>query len=162
MRFLFFRLVLIIVSTLPIKAAAQLDQEAIMKPVRDLFRAMETNDSTLAASVFTADAMLHTIYTDQAGKVQKRSNPVSVLTSAFVKPKEQRWSEPIWNEKLEVSGELASVWVDYAFYLDTTFSHCGVDAFHLIRTDGQWKIFHLADTRQKEGCNVPDELKAKY
>ena len=141
---------------------AQSEKDQVMKPIYDLFQAMETNDSTLAASVFTDEAMLHTIFIDKTGTVQKRATSVSALTSAFGKPKDQIWTEPIWNEQVLISGELASVWVDYAFYVDKTFSHCGVDAFHLIKTDSGWKIFHLADTRQKEGCQIPDEIKRRY
>ena len=133
-----------------------------MKPVHDLFKAMETNDSTLAASVFTEDAVLYTVFTDKSGQVQKRSSPVSALTSAFGKPKEQTWTEPIWNEQVLISGELASVWVDYAFYIDKSFSHCGVDAFHLIKMESGWKIFHLADTRQKDGCKIPKDVQKAY
>jgi len=25
-----------------------------------------------------------------------------------------------------------------------------------------WKIFHLADTRQKEGCKVPDKITKQF
>ena len=82
---------------------AQAEKEQVMKPVHDLFKAMETNDSTLAASVFTGDAVLYTVFTDKSGQVQKRSSPVSALTSAFGKPKEQTWTEPIWNEQVLIS-----------------------------------------------------------
>jgi len=51
------------------------------------------------------------------------------------------------------------VWASYAFYLGKKFNHCGVDAFHLVKSeDGEWKIFHLADTGQKEGCNIPKKI----
>ena len=74
-------------------------------------------------------------------------------------PKVQVLNEPIWNQKIQIDDNLASVWVDYAFYVDDQFSHCGVDAFHLVKLDGQWKIFHLVDTRRKKPCEVPDKFK---
>jgi hypothetical protein len=69
------------------------------------------------------------------------------------------WSELIWSPKIEVDGNFAQVWAPYAFYVDKTFHHCGVDAFHLFKNAaGEWKIFQLSDTRQKEGCNVPKKV----
>ena len=99
---------------------------------------------------------------DENGQYQQRSNDASRLISAFGQPREQTWSEPIWNEKVEIDGGLAQVWVDYAFYIDKDFSHCGVDAFHLIKQPDGWKIFHLVDTRRKEDCDIPDEVTAQY
>jgi len=32
------------------------------------------------------------------------------------------------------------VWAPYDFWRDGKFSHCGVDAFDLIKTDEGWKI----------------------
>lgn len=60
---------------------------------------------------------------------------------------------------MEIDGPLASVWVVYAFYVDDPFSHCGVDAFHLVKLEDSWKIFHLVDTRRKADCEVPDDVK---
>ena len=74
-----------------------------MQVVYDLFIAMETNDSTLAKNLFTEDARLYTVFRDENGEVQLRSSPASRLVTAFGQPKEQKWSEPIWNEKLEIA-----------------------------------------------------------
>lgn len=138
------------------------EQEAAFQVVKKLFVAMETSDSTLAASLFTADAKLFTVYQDADNRTQLRSNPASLLTSAFAQPKTPIWHEPIWNEKIEIKDNLASIWVDYAFYLGDQLSHCGVDAFHLVKLNDQWKIFHLADTRRKTDCDIPTDVSSKY
>ena len=72
------------------------------------------------------------------------------------------YNEPIWNVKIRVDGELALVSCDYAFYLGNQFSHCGIDAFQLVKREDGWKIFHLVDTRRKEGCTIPDDIQAKF
>ena len=51
-----------------------------------------------------------------------------------------------------VTRALASVWMDYRFYVGECFSHCGVDTFHLVRTAEGWRIVDLADARRREGC----------
>jgi hypothetical protein len=44
------------------------------------------------------------------------------------------------------------VWTEYDFHLGTNFSHCGIDAFQLLKTSAGWKIVALSDTAQREGC----------
>jgi hypothetical protein len=61
-----------------------------------------------------------------------------------------------------MDGSLAAVWVDYAFYLNNTFSHCGVDSFHLVKTEEGWKIFNLVDTRRKSDCVIPDAVEKQF
>lgn len=136
--------------------SAQNTETEVMQVARQLFVAMETNDSTLAASLFVKDAQLHTVFKNKDGKTQLATMPASKLVSAFGQPKDHTWREPIWNEKIQVDGDFATLWVDYAFYVDDTFMHCGVDAFQMIRKEGAWKIFGITDTRRKEGCEVPE------
>jgi hypothetical protein len=47
---------------------------------------------------------------------------------------------------VEVTGDLALVWGRYTFYLGDKFSHCGTNAFHLVRTEAGWKIADIAST----------------
>ena len=68
-------------------------------------------------------------------------------------PHPEVWNEKIWNTEIRIDDNLAQIWTDYAFYVDDRFSHCGVDAFQLVKeTDGKWRIVHLIDTRRKEPC----------
>jgi len=133
-----------------------------MNVITSVFIAMATNDSTMAKNAFTNDARLFSVFEDENGQNDIRSSTAARLVSAFGQPKEQQWTEPIWDEKVEIDGGLASVWVDYAFYVDKKFSHCGVDAFHLFKTSEGWKIFHLVDTRRKEDCEIPEDVMARY
>ena len=45
-------------------------------------------------------------------------------------------------------------WTPYSFFLNDTFSHCGVNNFQLLKKEGEWKIIYLIDTRRKEGCEM--------
>jgi len=131
------------------------DRIQVLNVVNRVFEAMRTSDSTLLKSSFVENPNTFTAFIDQEGKSQLITGDFQRFINAVGQPKEQIWNEPIWNEKIDIDGNIASVWVDYAFYVDDNFSHCGVDAFHLIKQDGDWKIFHLVDTRRKVGCDVP-------
>ena len=60
--------------------------------------------------------------------------------------------ERLGPQTVRIDGNLATVWVDYWFFVGPRFSHCGVDAFQLARIGGGWKIFSVVDTRRTTGC----------
>jgi hypothetical protein len=45
-----------------------------------------------------------------------------------------------------VDGPIAMVWLPYDFYVNDTWSHCGVDIFTMVKSDRGWKIASLAYT----------------
>lgn len=142
---------------------AQTAQEReVMAVVNRVFEAMRTNDSTLLKSCFAKEVRLSTVFIDKNGVTQLRNDELQKFVDAVGAKKSDVYNEPIWNERIQIDGALAAVWVDYAFYLNTTFSHCGVDAFHLIKTNEGWKIFNLVDTRRKADCVIPDEVKKQF
>jgi ketosteroid isomerase-like protein len=82
---------------------------------------------------------------------------VVVMTAAqFIngatQPGQPGIDEPLRNPVVHVSGDLASVWAEYQVRRDTTVSHCGFDAFHMIRGEGRWKFLNVSDTFQRAGC----------
>ncbi len=60
--------------------------------------------------------------------------------------------EQITIGNVQIDGPMATVWAPYKFYYKGKYSHCGVDAFLLVRVEGHWKIQYLNDTRQKGEC----------
>ena len=139
----------------PSSIHAQSESDKVMEVVNNVFTAMRTNDSTLLNQCFVETPNTFTVVS-RDGESRLVKGDFSAFSAAVGKPKEKVWNEPIWNEKVSIDGGLASVWVDYAFYLDDQFSHCGIDAFHLVKKNGEWKIFHLVDTRRKENCEIPE------
>ena len=107
--------------------------------------------------------MLHTVLNDPTtNQPLLRNETLASFLKSVGTPHKEVYNELIWGEKIEVDGDFAQVWVDYAFYLGKNFNHCGVDAFHLIRDGkGEWKIYSLSDTRRKVGCEVPKEISVK-
>jgi Putative lumazine-binding len=138
------------------------DKDAIMIPVHQLFEAMSKGDSAMLHRAFADHSSLYSIMTNKSGKTVLQSEPLSKFLTDIGTPHRESYDEPIWDIVIQVDGGLAQVWAKYAFYLDRKFSHCGVDTFQLINTETGWKIFHLADTRQREGCHVPEEVSSRY
>lgn len=139
------------------------DEAAVKAVVEKLFKAMELGDSAMLTATFHKPVTLGTIFRDKNGNtVLRPESSIDEFAKAVGTPHKEVWHEEIWDVKVQLDGDFAQVWCDYAFYIDKTFSHCGVDAFHLIKTKDGWKIFHLADTRRKNGCNVPKAVSEKY
>jgi hypothetical protein len=125
---------------------------------------MNLGDSAMVHASFAASPTLATIFKNKEGVMTLRQETdLKGFLNAVGTPHDEKWSEPIWEPKIQMDGNFAQVWAKYAFYHGKTFSHCGVDAFQLFKgADGKWKIFHLADTRWAEGCNVPATIANQY
>lgn len=140
------------------------EEQAVTEVINRLFTAMQKNDTVMFKSVFGTDVTMATVSVNKEGKqVLQRSSGISDFVKAIAKPNPKGvLNEEIWNVKVQIDGAFAQAWCDYAFYVGSTFSHCGVDAFQLIKTEAGWKIFHLADTRKKTGCTIPEVIQNKY
>ena len=52
-----------------------------------------------------------------------------------------------------VSGAIAIVWYPYDIYVDSEWSHCGVDIFNMIKTNEGWRIASLTyNVQQPPDC----------
>ncbi len=144
-------------------AQASSEEAAVKDVIARLFKAMELGDSAMLRSTFHDHVTLGTVFSDKNGNtVLRNESSIAEFAKAVGTPHKEVWHEEIWDVKVQLDDNFAQVWCDYAFYIDKNFSHCGVDAFHLLKSKDGWKIFHLADTRRKAGCNVPKEIAEKY
>jgi hypothetical protein len=145
-------------------AQALEDDRAVMQPIVQLFQGMNLGDSAMVHRSFAPEVSFVTLGSDKSGKPFMRTErSLKNFLTAIGSPHPEVWSEPIWDVKIQRDGSLAQVWANYAFYIGKKFSHCGVDAFQLARDEkGMWKIFHLADTRQREGCQIPEAIAAQF
>lgn len=141
------------------------DVKKVMEPVHLLFDGMKKGDSAMVRRSFHSTLTFNTVTVDlKTNEPVLRTETAEHFLKAIGTPHQEVYNELIWSPKINVDGNFAQVWVNYAFFLGKTFSHCGVDAFQLFKdAGGQWKIFSVADTRHKTGCNVPkgvsDQLK---
>jgi len=149
--------------TQEISAQSVTEEAAITEVINRLFKAMEMGDSSMLHSTMANPMTGATIFRDKNGNVGiHRDNSSAGFLVAVGTAHKEVWHEEIWNLKIQIDGDFAQAWCDYAFYLDKTFSHCGVDAFHLVKEKSGWKVFHIADTRRKENCIIPQNIQDKY
>ncbi|MFQ3599372.1 MAG: nuclear transport factor 2 family protein [Chloroherpetonaceae bacterium] len=137
-----------------------MNQTKVKATVQALFDAMRSADSTRLRTLFTDNAQLKTVQALPNSASAQAKPKAAVLkeesVEAFIRavgtPRKEVWDERIFDVEVKIDGELAMVWTKYEFYVDTTFSHCGVNLFQLLKQSDGWKIFSVTDTRRKSPC----------
>ena len=147
----------IVLCTSATHASAQdaADRAAVIATVQKVFDAMRTRDTALLTQAFDSTARL-------VG-VSRRGTPAVTLTSPSQfgaalsrAPAGDVWNERIFDPEVRIDGDVAQVWAYYTFHRNGTFSHCGVDAFMLMKVGTTWKITQLADSRRTTACTHTD------
>jgi hypothetical protein len=128
--------------------AAVTEKDAVYAVVEKFFQGFNAKDSTVMKSTLFSDVKLFTTGTNQQGVPVAQSEAAEVLIKSIAGAP-VKLDERISNPQISVADGLATVWVDYEFYADEKYSHCGVDVFMLVKTAEGWKISALADTRKK-------------
>ncbi len=147
----------------PLVSKAQSDQEEIKSVIARLFTGMQRGDSAMVHSVFSKSVTMATAFRNRDQQpVLRQESSIQSFLNAVGTPHDEVWNEEIWDLTIRIDGDLASAWCNFAFYRGKTFSHCGVNSFHLHRTAVGWKIFHLADSRRTADCVIPAAITSKY
>ena len=135
-----------------VSANAQTAGDSVKAVINDMFAGMKNADAALFKSVFSDSAIMQTISRNREGKTVVRSESVNEFADFVSKLKKDSADERIKFETIKIDGPLAIAWTPYQFYHNGSFSHCGVNSFHLVRFNGIWKIQYLIDTRRRQGC----------
>jgi len=135
----------------PVSAA---DRAEVIAAVQTLFDAMRTRDTVAIRAAFTPGAQLVSIRPVPGAPARHRTQTLAAfVTSIGSAPEELH--ERMWDPRVEIAGDIASLWAPYDFRRGASFSHCGHDAVHLVRTAEGWKIAGIAYTVITTGCVPP-------
>jgi hypothetical protein len=129
----------------------------VKQTIDRFFQGFHQRDSVAMKSVMHPDLVLQTVLSRQ-----DQTKLVVTQATDFLHAVATRENTPVWEERLHqfqisVDGAMAQAWVEYSFWMDGNFSHCGVDAFALFKSDQGWQITYLADTRRTVDCGPYDE-----
>jgi hypothetical protein len=126
-------------------------EREVIDVVQRLFDAMRAGDSAAARALFEPGTRLQSVASPQ-GVLTVREDSLGMFLRAIGTPHTHVYDERIANERVLIDGPYAVAWVDYTFYLGDQKSHCGVDAFQMVRRPTGWRIFGLTDTRRRDNC----------
>lgn len=142
-----------LMTALAVPAAAQTAEEAVVRVAEDLFDAMRRRDADAIRRLMLPEGRLLAVSGGDGPAAPRWTDVeqfVQVIESSPTTPLER-----MWNPKVRVDGPIASIWTEYDFHWDQEFSHCGVDAFHLVRTSDGWRIAQITYTGRQTGCYSP-------
>jgi Putative lumazine-binding len=132
--------------------AQDADRAAVLATVQKVFDAMRTRDTALLTQAFDSTARLVGVSTRGPSPAVSLTAPSQFGASIAKAPAGDVWNERIFDPEVRIDGTVAQVWAYYTFHRNATFSHCGVDAFMLVKVGATWKITQLSDSRRTQGC----------
>lgn len=116
----------------------------------DAAAAIAVADSALAAISRGDFVALTDLMIDEAVAYSVRERDGQVRHQARTRAEERatrterRIAERGFRPQVLVSGRLAVVWMPYDLYLDGRWSHCGVDAFTMLKLSAGWRIASMS------------------
>ena len=137
-----------------VAAQAATPEQEVKAVVERLFNGMRAADSAAVHAVFHPQARLQTTAVRQ-GEPVLRTDSIEAFLRAVGTPHTEVWDERVSNLEIRTDGDLATAWMDYAFFVGQRFSHCGVNALQFVRTGQGWKVLQIIDTRRRECANAP-------
>ncbi len=128
--------------------------EAEVKSTIDiLFDGMRSNDSLLIKTALHENCTLQTIQRDKDANVTIAKTDIrTFVKNVGTKREGVQLDERLSGYEIMIDGDMAIAWTPYSFFVNNNFSHCGVNAFTLIRDKNSWKIIAITDTRRKTDC----------
>ena len=142
-------LIVAMLLTTPHLAAAQpaVDRDAVIAAVQRFFDALGARDVAAMKAIVLMEGSFFAVRED--GSV--RPTPIAQFVDRLPAGKE-KFLERMWNPEVKVHGGIATLWAPYDFYRDGKFSHCGIDAFDLVKSPEGWKIAGGTFTIEKSNC----------
>ncbi len=125
------------------------DETNIINTVNVFFDALAEQDTAKAASVLTSDGLFHSVRV-RDGKTMLRSTS----HEEFIKSLSQNsdnFLERMWEPEVLIHKNIAFLWTKYDFHRNKEYSHGGIDAFSLVKTENGWKIAGLTYTIEQKG-----------
>jgi len=143
-------LALALPATAPQQLRAQSASDSVVAVVQEFFRSMEANDVEAAQRIMVPGG--------QSFATRRSGDSTIVRTATFQSHFERLRAardtvlERIWSPTVQVHESIATLWAPYDLYVNGRFSHCGIDAFSLVRTSGRWLISGIIYTVEPTGC----------
>ncbi len=138
---------------------AQNEEEAKVKTtIETFFEGFHKGDTTLMKSVMMKEITMQTAFFNKKGEgVFVEDGPEKLVNAIANRPEDQKWDERLTNFNIQIDANMANAWVDYEFWFNDKFSHCGVNSFQLVKTKGKWKIIYLIDSRRRGSCKSAEK-----
>lgn len=135
------------------QAASDPDVAQIEAVAEALLQGISEGDAALLEQALHPSAYLMAVPDEGTARRQERAEFIQNVGDSG-----GRYLERMWEPRTEVSGPVATVWAPYDFHIDGQFSHCGIDAFQLIRQEDRWWVLSVVYTMRRGDDCQPSPL----
>jgi len=151
-------LIISIITLTAVAAFAQKTDDAkdVLAVVNKMFAEMANHNPAAIAELYTKDSNLTAIIRKKDGKNAFAAFTGEAFSKNFAEKKGEI-KEDMYAPEVKLYGDLALVFGRYVFYVDGKLSHCGVNAFHLVRTDAGWRIANASSTIDATACTEQEK-----
>ncbi len=129
------------------------EEAAILEVVHQLQRGIQTKNTAILSDIILPNAQLTSLVEEEKGSAPKLliySKPEFI--EDFKNAKKINIDEKMQNIQINISGNFATATADYSFHINGKQTHCGINYIHFYKTNNQWKITSITDTRNLEKC----------
>ncbi len=144
--------------------ADERERQSILALMDKAFEAIGANDEEGLRAIQLAEGTSISFRKDpdgSAGELLMRMSTNEELLEASAEAGDryvERWTA---TPTVLIRGPIAVVWGEYEFWINGSFSHCGVDAVDLVNVDGSWKIANWMWTVETESCPTDPSAEAQ-
>lgn len=131
------------------------DKKAVSEIPDKLFEAMRKKDATAIRALFIEGGQLTALDKPKSGKGFSTTRNFSgeAFAKMISEAKAPEFIEKMPEKDVRIYGDAAVVYGKYTFHVGEKFSHCGANAFHLLKTNGEWKIANATSTLEVADCD---------
>jgi hypothetical protein len=133
------------------------DAKDALAVVNKLWAEMAAANPAGIVALHNPGAQLVALIKTKDGKTVVRNLTAEDFSKNFAEKKSLL--EDMYAPEVRVDGDLALVWGRYVFFVEGKISHCGLNAFHLVRTDTGWKIGGIASTIDAGACTEAEKAR---
>jgi hypothetical protein len=150
-------LLVLVLGIVLLNAKVPDEERIVISVVEQFFAVLESREAKLAKKILIPKGVYFSVREKEKDTLIKHSNFKEFINS--LPDSKENHKEIMRNPKVLIHNRIAVLWANYIFYRDGKFSHCGVDAFSLIKTDNGWKIAGIIYTVEKTGCEEPPQVR---
>ena len=147
------KILLLLLCSSSLMLSAQENYTNPKETIKTFFEAFHEQDTSKLRSLALDELQLKSISTDENGELKITTEKYTEFLKSIKNiPSNLIFEERLLSYEINTDGNLANVWTPYEFYLNGELSHCGVNNFQLVKTENEWKIISIVDTRRKNAC----------
>lgn len=130
------------------------------------------SDADTRAAIAVADSVLAALTSGDNAALARLTIDSAVVGGVGLRDGMERLSLRSWGQYIKRTGpstfaergfgatahvqdRVAQVWMPYDLYVADKWSHCGVDTFTLMKTDGRWRVAALIYTIEQPPACTP-------